>query len=94
MGSFEAVFGPKEDTWLVRTVAGLLVAGGWTQLRAISTDDGLARARDLGLGTALTLLAVDLVYVPRGRLRWTYLLDAAVEAAWIVAWSVPPSRTG
>lgn len=89
---FEAVFGPKEDTWLVHTVAGLLVANGWAQLRAASADAGLARARDLGLGTALTLLAVDVVYVSRGCLRWTYLLDAAVEAAWVVGWSAAPDR--
>lgn len=91
--SFEAVFGPKEDTWLVHTVAGLLVTTGWVQLRAASTDGGLAHARELGLGTALTLLAIDVVSVPRGCLRWTYLLDAAVEAVWVAGWSLASERS-
>jgi hypothetical protein len=30
--SFEAVFGPKTDRWLVKTVSGLLVVNGVTQL--------------------------------------------------------------
>jgi hypothetical protein len=38
------------------------------------------------MGTALTLLAVDLVYVPLGRIRPTYLLDAAMQTGWLTAW--------
>ncbi|GAA4092401.1 hypothetical protein [Nonomuraea soli] len=86
MRSFEAVFGPKTDRWLVRTVAGLLVGVGWSQVRAARTPEGVRHARRIGLATASTLLAIDLVYVPLGRVRPTYLLDAAAEAAWIRAW--------
>ncbi|MEU8804533.1 hypothetical protein [Spirillospora sp. NPDC048819] len=90
MRSFGWIFGPKQDIkrdkWLVRTVAGLLVSAAWSQLRAGSSPEGRAHARRTGLGTALTLLTIDLVYVPRGRLRWTHLLDASMEAAWIAAW--------
>lgn len=86
MRSFEWVFGPKADRWLEQTVAGLMVAAGWSQLRAAGTPAGREHARRIGVGTACTLLAIDLVYVPAGRLRWTYLLDAALEAAWITAW--------
>ncbi|SNS70972.1 hypothetical protein [Actinomadura mexicana] len=84
--SFEGIFGPKQDRWLQQTVAGLLVSAGCTQLRAEPSPAGLLQARRTGLGTAATLLAIDLVHVPRGRIRWTYLLDAALEAAWITAW--------
>nr|BFE77706.1 hypothetical protein GCM10020093_003070 [Planobispora longispora] len=84
--SFEKVFGPKQDDWLVRTVAGLLLGVGWTQLRAEATPAGLRDARRIGVATAATLLAVDLVYVPRGRIRPTYLLDAAAEIAWLAVW--------
>jgi hypothetical protein len=83
--SFEAVFGPKVDRWLVYTVAGLLCSIGHAQWRADSPDQW-RQARRLGLGTAGTLLAIDLIYVPRGRIRWTYLLDAATELVLIVAW--------
>ena len=83
--SFEGVFGPKVDRWLVYTVAGLLTSIGYSQWQA-ATSENWRHARRLGIGTAGTLLAIDLIYVPRGRIRWTYLLDAAEEVAVIVAW--------
>lgn len=95
MRSFEIVLGPKTDRWLVRTVAGLLIGNGLVQVGSPDTADGLAQARRLGLGTALTLATIDLVYVPSGRISRVYLIDAALEVAWIVAWSIegwpPPS---
>lgn len=83
--SFEAVFGPKRDRWLEATVAGLLLSAGYAQWRA-ATDADWPHARRIGVATAATLLAVDVVNVPRGRIRWTYLLDAAEEVALIEAW--------
>ncbi|WP_461087359.1 hypothetical protein [Streptomyces deserti] len=35
------------------------------------------------------MLAVDLVYVPKGRIRPTYLLDAVMQTGWIAAWLRP-----
>jgi hypothetical protein len=84
--SFEAVFGPKTDRWLVRTVAALLVANGWTQLRTPPSADGLAQARRLGVGTALSLGAIDVRYGLPGRISRRYLADAVLEATWIAAW--------
>ncbi len=94
--SFEWVFGPKTDVWLQMTTGGLLVSVGVAQLAAASDPRGAAQARRIGLGTALTLLAVDLVYVPRGRIRPTYLLDAAMQTGWIAAWlrTTPGKITG
>ncbi|HEX4813003.1 MAG TPA: hypothetical protein VFV66_09645 [Nonomuraea sp.] len=88
--SFEYVFGPKTDRWLVRVVAGLLTGVGYSQLRAATSREGVAHARRVGVATSATLLAVDLVYVPAGRIRPTYLLDAAAEAAWLYAWTRAP----
>ena len=94
--SFEAVFGPKQDYWLEQTVAGLLITVGWSQMASATTPEGRDHARRVGIGAAATLLAIDLIHVPRGRLRWTYLLDAAMETAWIAAWMkaepAPPPR--
>lgn len=85
--SFEWVFGPKTDDWLQMTTGGLLASAGLAQLAAATDPQGgPAHARRVGLGTALTLLAVDMVYVPRGRIRPTYLLDAAMQSGWITAW--------
>ena len=41
----------------------------------------MRQARRLGVGTAAVLAAIDLVYVPAGRISKMYLLDAAVEVA-------------
>jgi hypothetical protein len=87
MRSFELALGPKVDTWLVRTVAGLLAANGLAQLTAPATDEGLRVAAAIGVGTAATLATVDLVYVPKGRISPVYLVDAAVELGWLAAWA-------
>jgi hypothetical protein len=86
MRTFESVFGRKEDRWLVYTVSGLLVTNGLGQILSARAG-AVPAARSLGYGTAGTLLAIDLVFVPAGRIRWTYLIDAAFEAAWIGLWS-------
>jgi hypothetical protein len=38
------------------------------------------------LGTAAVLAAIDLIYVPAGRISKMYLVDAAFEVGWILAW--------
>lgn len=86
MRTFEMVFGPKTDRWLEYTVAGLLATNGVCQVIAARQGDA-DTARRLGGGTALTLLAIDLVFVPAGRIRWTYLLDAALEVGWLGLWA-------
>jgi hypothetical protein len=52
-------------------------------------------ARALGVGTALTLLAVDVVEVPRRRISRAYLQDAVCQGAFLVMWAVAsrPGRT-
>lgn len=91
MRSFEAVYGPKVDRWLVHTVGGLLTSVGTAQL--LSREPGQLRvARLLGVGTAATLLAVDLTYVPKGRISRMYLLDAACEIGWLSAWGWAAGR--
>ena len=84
--SFEMVFGPKVDRWLVKTVSGLLVVNGLTQLAASSSAESVRQARRLGLGTASVLATVDLVYVLERRISKMYLVDAGLEVGWIVAW--------
>lgn len=83
MRSFEAITGTKKDKWLVRTVSGLLITVGAEQLRHARDPHGLAVAKRLGIGTAATLAAIDLVYGATGKISKIYLLDAAVELWWI-----------
>jgi hypothetical protein len=92
MESFEAVFGPKADRWLVKTVGGLLVVNGVTLLGTRSSPESVAQARRLGVGTAAVLAMIDLIYVPKGRISKMYLADAAVEIGLIVAWCLPRHR--
>lgn len=84
--SFEWVFGRKRDVYLQRTSGGLLLASGIALLRAEPTEDGIRTARRIGIGVAATYLAIDLIYVPKGDIPKTYLLDGLMEAGWIRAW--------
>jgi hypothetical protein len=84
--AFEKVTGPKTDWWLVQTV-GIVVTGiGLTLLAAARRPRVPPEASLLAVSSALGLASIDVVHVARGRLRWTYLLDAAAELALIAAW--------
>jgi hypothetical protein len=86
MRSFEAVFGPKTDRWLVRTVSGLLLAIGLVQLGTRRDPHSIEQSRRIGLGTSSALAAVDITYAPGGRISRMYLADAAVQLGFICAW--------
>lgn len=64
----------------------LLFSIGCVELAAGESVDAMRTVRRLGLATAATLLAIDLVYLPRGEMRWTYWQDALCELGWIAAW--------
>jgi hypothetical protein len=63
-----------------------LIVNGIIQLTTSSTAIGLRQARRFGVGTAAVLAAIDLVYVPARRISKMYLVDAAIEVGWIMAW--------
>jgi hypothetical protein len=85
--SFEAVTGPKVDGWLVRSVSGILVAIGAAEIVAARRDAVTAELALVGAGTALTLGATSAVNVARRRLRRVYLVDVALEGAWLLGWA-------
>lgn len=84
--SFEWVFGKKHEVYLEMTIGGLMVSSGLSQLQSHPSNQGIDHARRLGLAVATTLLAIDLIYVGKGTIRKTYLLDALIEIGWIAAW--------
>ncbi|MBT2566969.1 hypothetical protein J7I84_10780 [Arthrobacter sp. ISL-85] len=86
MRSFETVSGPKTDKWLVRTVAGLLITIGAEQIRAAPGVGGGSAAKRLGIGTAATLAAIDIIYATQGRISKVYLLDGIIEILFIRGW--------
>lgn len=96
MDLFLSVTGPKEELWLVRTVAGLLAVGGLVLLLAGLRQRVTVDVRILGMGFAAVLAVIDLVYVLNGTIRPVFLLDAAVELvvllAWVIARRAPVAR--
>ena len=86
MSTFELALGPKEDTWLVKTVGGLLATTGLTQLASPPDERSLEQARRLGMAISGTLLAIDFWYGGRGRISRRYLLDGVLQGVWLVAW--------
>jgi hypothetical protein len=90
MRSFEAVTGPKADRWLVRTVAGLLVANGSLQWWLADRRDGVRTARAIGIGTSGVLATIDWLYAPQSRISTAYLLDALYQSAWVAVWLARP----
>lgn len=85
MKSFLAVTGPKTDLWLVRMVALLALAVGLALLVALREPRSLVAAT-LAIGSALSFLAIDVVYVAKKTIGPIYLGDAAVEVVFLLGW--------
>ena len=66
---------------------GPLTTVGVVQLVSRERDQ-LGVARLLGMGTAATLLTVDVVYVSERRISRMYLADAACQVCWLTAWAL------
>ncbi len=86
--SFEAVTGTKKEWWLVENVALLAVAAGVALGLAGARRRVSAETAVTGVGTAAAFAAIDVVYLRRGRLRWTYGLDAVAEIAMLAGWAL------
>jgi hypothetical protein len=79
--AFEAVTGPKREWWLVQTVGVTVTAIGAGLLSAAARDRITPEITMIAAGSSAGLAAIDVVYVARGRIKPTYLLDAAAQAA-------------
>ncbi len=86
--SFEWVTGPKVDRWLVKTVAGLLAVGGSALGIAAARDRLTPELEWLGIGSALTLATIDVVYVRRRRIRPIYLLDVLANLILVAGYMI------
>jgi hypothetical protein len=86
--AFEAVTGPKVDWWLVECV-GLLVTPIGAMLLAGAREAGGPSEREswLAISTAAALAIQDVRLVALGRIRPTYLADAALQAVLIAGWA-------
>jgi hypothetical protein len=84
--TFEALTGTKGDYWLAQTVGVLVSCIGGVLLTADRRKRLTPELEALGASSAAALALVDLVFVLRGRIRRTYLLDAALETALAAGW--------
>lgn len=90
MRTFELASGPKVEKWLVKTMGALIAAvGGALLLQRRQTR----AVMPLGMLAAATLGASDVVHASKGRIKRTYLLDAAAESMLLLGWAITlPSR--
>jgi hypothetical protein len=96
INSFQAVTGPKtdhlvtgreSDHWLVLTVGVLVTAIGLSLLASLRRQRPSFETAILALSAALGLTCIDVIYVSRGVLLPIYLVDAAPEILFMLAWS-------
>lgn len=87
--SFQVVTGPKTDLWLVRTVGVLVAVIGAVLVSAARRHRVTEEIVLLGVGSALGLACIDLIYSLSGRISAVYLADAVFEiglaGAWVLA---------
>lgn len=86
MAGFQAVTGPKTDLWLVKTVALMLMVAGVTLITAAYRLRVALSIVILGLGTAVVLIVIELVYVADGTISPVYLLDTFLELFFVAGW--------
>ena len=91
--SFQVVTGPKIDLWLVRTVGILVAVIGTVLVTAWRRRSVGPEIIVLGMGSALGLTAIDIIYVSLGTIAPIYLADVVVEIGLAAAWAVGRLRS-
>lgn len=86
LGSFLFVTGPKQDIWLLYTVATLITIVGAVLLSAGFRKRVTPEIKWLGIGGAAGLIGIDVYYSLMDVISNIYLLDAAGEGALILLW--------
>ena len=86
MDTFLKVTGPKTDLWLVRTVGLILAVIGAALIFAQVNGEINTSLIILAIGSALSLVLIEVIYVARRVISPIYLGDAAVELVLIGWW--------
>jgi hypothetical protein len=89
---FEAVTGPKAEWWLVQTVAGLVTTVGAAVVSGALRRRTTPELLGVAIGSAATLAGVDIVYVAKGRIAPTYLVDAGAQLGLLAGIAVSLGR--
>ena len=80
------------DHWLVITVGVLVTPIGASLLLAAIRRAWRLETAILALGSAVGLLAIDVIYVSRRMIDPIYLADAGMEALLIIGWVIAAVR--
>src|SRR4051812_21334742 len=89
---FAAVTGPKREWWLVETVGGVVTVIGAAVAAAAIRREPPVEVTVAAAGTAATLATIDVVYVAKGRIAPTYLVDAGAVLGLMAALAVSRRR--
>jgi hypothetical protein len=81
--SFEAISGEKQDYWLVRTVGLITTAVGLSVIIGSRRTQARPEMAVLEVGTATGFAMIDLTYGLSRRISAVYLVDGAVQVAFI-----------
>jgi len=92
--SFEGVFGPKHDRWLVKKATGRPILSGVTQLAGTRPVAGVAQVRRLGPGTAAVIATRDAAHGTNSCVSRRCLPDALLELAWNAVWTAVEPDAG
>ncbi|AHM60865.1 hypothetical protein D770_13055 [Flammeovirgaceae bacterium 311] len=84
--SFIWVTGPKKDIWLLYTVSVLILVIGLVLLAAGFRKTVTHEIKWLGIGGALGLTAIDIIYSTRNVISDIYRYDAIAETGIILLW--------
>jgi hypothetical protein len=82
---FATLTGPKLEWWLVETVGALVTVIGGACLFSARRKRVPPEVIAVAAGSAASLAAIDVVYVAKGRIAPTYLVDAAIEVGLVAA---------
>ena len=88
IGTFQKVTGPKTDLWLVKTVGVIVAIIGAALALASLRGDRAPSIILLGMGSAVGLAAIDVIYVSKRVISPIYLLDALVELILMGWWLI------
>ncbi len=91
--SFMKVTGPKTDTWLVKTVAVVLLSITLSLFTGYYEAFNLFPTLVLALSSALGLAAIEFWYGLRGVIARVYLFDGVLQLFFSVAWIVVLERS-
>ncbi|HJS54210.1 MAG TPA: hypothetical protein VJ765_06685 [Chitinophagaceae bacterium] len=84
--SFMSVTGPKTDTWLVKTVAVLLLAICICFLAHLFTERDALPVSVLAVTCCVVLVIIDCYYAYNNVISKIYLADALIEFILLICW--------